>query len=114
MVPAMSETRPQAVPAERQGWVLPSRGTDPEWFKRAVFYEVLVRSFYDSQGDGIGDLQGLTQKLDYLRWLGVDCLWLPPFFPSPLRDGGYDVAAYMDVAPEFGTLEDFSQFVAAA
>ncbi|TDE00412.1 maltose alpha-D-glucosyltransferase [Jiangella asiatica] len=110
----MSESPSQAVLAERPDWALPARGTDPEWFKRAVFYEVLVRSFYDSQGDGVGDLQGLIQKLDYLKWLGVDCLWLPPFFPSPLRDGGYDVAAYMDVAPEFGTLEDFSVFVAEA
>jgi len=60
--------------------------SDPLWFKRAVFYEVLVRSFKDSNADGIGDLQGLTEKLDYLEWLGVDCLWLPPFYPSPLRD----------------------------
>lgn len=56
--------------------------SDPLWFKRAVFYEVLVRSFKDSNADGIGDLQGLTEKLDYLEWLGVDCLWLPPFQPS--------------------------------
>ena len=61
---------------------------DPEWFKRAVFYEVLVRGFADSNGDGTGDLRGLTDKLDYLQWLGIDCLWLPPFFSSPLRDGG--------------------------
>jgi maltose alpha-D-glucosyltransferase/alpha-amylase len=81
--------------------------TDPDWFKRAVFYEVLIRSFRDSSGDGIGDLQGLTEKLDYLEWLGVDCLWLPPFFPSPLRDGGYDVAHYTDVAEDIGTIEDF-------
>jgi len=87
---------------------------DPEWYKRAVFYEVLVRSFNDSNDDGIGDLKGLTQKLDYLSWLGVDCLWLPPFFASPLRDGGYDVADYTKVLPEFGTLGDFSEFVDAA
>ena len=87
---------------------------DPEWFKRAVFYEVLVRSFFDSNGDGIGDLVGLTEKLDYLSWLGVDCLWLPPFFKSPLRDGGYDVSDYTDVLPEFGTIGDFVQFVDAA
>ena len=67
---------------------------DPMWFKRAVFYEVLVRSFMDSNGDGIGDFRGLREKLDYLEWLGVDCLWIPPFFTSPLRDGGYDVADY--------------------
>ncbi|WP_346158786.1 alpha-amylase family glycosyl hydrolase, partial [Streptomyces roseiscleroticus] len=69
----------------------PVEDRDPEWFKRAVFYEVLVRTFHDSDGDGVGDLKGLTAKLDYLQWLGVDCLWLPPFFKSPLRDGGYDV-----------------------
>jgi maltose alpha-D-glucosyltransferase/alpha-amylase len=94
--------------------VLPARGTDPEWFKRAVFYEVLVRSFYDSEGNGIGDLQGLIEKMEYLEWLGVDCLWLPPFFPSPMRDGGYDVADYLNVRPEFGTLENFSTFIDAA
>ena len=69
-----------------------ARPTGPDWFKRAVFYEVLVRSFKDTNGDGVGDLRGLTEKLDYLAWLGVDCLWLPPFFTSPLRDGGYDVS----------------------
>ncbi len=87
---------------------------DPEWFKRAVFYEVLVRSFNDSNADGVGDLRGLTEKLDYLQWLGVDCLWLPPFFASPLRDGGYDVASYTEVLPEFGTLGDFVEFVEEA
>ena len=68
---------------------------DPDWFKRAVFYEVLVRSFSDSNGDGAGDLRGLTDKLDYLQWLGVDCLWLPPFMASPLRDVGYDISDYL-------------------
>jgi maltose alpha-D-glucosyltransferase/alpha-amylase len=87
---------------------------DPLWFKRAVFYEVLVRGFADSNGDGTGDLQGLIGKLDYLQWLGVDCLWLPPFFDSPLRDGGYDVSDYTNVLPEFGTLGDFIEMVEAA
>jgi maltose alpha-D-glucosyltransferase / alpha-amylase len=87
---------------------------DPDWFKRAVFYEVLVRSFFDSNADGIGDLPGLTQKLDYLQWLGIDCLWLPPFFKSPMRDGGYDVADYLDVHPEAGTIGDFVELVDAA
>ena len=59
---------------------LPTPGTDPEWYKRAVFYEVLVRGFADSNADGVGDLRGMIDKLDYLQWLGVDCLWLPPFF----------------------------------
>jgi maltose alpha-D-glucosyltransferase/alpha-amylase len=84
---------------------------DPEWFKRAVFYEVLVRSFSDSNGDGVGDLSGLTEQLDYLAWLGVDCLWLPPFFASPLRDGGYDVADYRAILPEFGTVSDFHRLL---
>ncbi len=92
----------------------PAKDRDPDWFKRAVFYEVLVRSFQDSNGDGIGDLKGLTAKLDYLQWLGVDCLWLPPFFKSPLRDGGYDVADYTSVLPEFGDLADFVEFVDSA
>jgi len=80
---------------------------DPVWFKRAVFYEVLVRSFKDSNGDGVGDFIGLREKLDYLEWLGVDCLWIPPFFTSPLRDGGYDVADFEDILPEVGKIEDF-------
>jgi maltose alpha-D-glucosyltransferase/alpha-amylase len=87
---------------------------DPEWFKRAVFYEVLVRGFADSNGDGTGDLRGLTDRLDYLQWLGIDCVWLPPFFTSPLRDGGYDVSDYTGVLPEFGTLDDFADFLHAA
>ncbi|MGH6655062.1 MAG: maltose alpha-D-glucosyltransferase [Actinocrinis sp.] len=93
---------------------LPKSERDPDWFKRAVFYEVLVRSFHDSNSDGTGDLKGLTSKLDYLQWLGVDCIWLPPFFKSPLRDGGYDVSDYTDVLPEFGDLGDFVEFVEQA
>ncbi|HEY0806707.1 MAG TPA: maltose alpha-D-glucosyltransferase [Pseudonocardiaceae bacterium] len=80
---------------------------DPVWFKGAVFYEVLVRAFHDSNGDGAGDLRGLADKLDYLHWLGVDCLWLPPFYASPLRDGGYDISDFRAVLPEFGTVDDF-------
>ncbi|MEU5695221.1 maltose alpha-D-glucosyltransferase [Actinosynnema sp. NPDC020468] len=79
----------------------------PDWFKGAVFYEVLVRAFSDSNGDGTGDLRGLASRLDYLEWLGVDCLWLPPFYASPLRDGGYDISDFRAVLPEFGTVEDF-------
>lgn len=88
--------------------------TTDEWFKTAVFYEVLLRAFADSNSDGVGDFAGMTAKLDYLAWLGVDCVWLPPFFPSPLADGGYDVADYTGVAADVGTLEDFTAFVAAA
>jgi len=81
--------------------------SNPEWFKGAVFYEVLVRAFRDSNGDGTGDLRGLASKLDYIEWLGVDCLWLPPFYASPLRDGGYDISDFRAVLPEFGSVEDF-------
>ena len=87
---------------------------DREWYKRAVFYEVLVRAFADSNGDGTGDLRGLIDKLDYLAWLGVDCLWLPPFYDSPLRDGGYDISDYRKVLPEFGTVDDFVALLDAA
>ncbi len=87
---------------------------DATWFQRAVFYEVLVRAFYDSNGDGQGDLRGLIEKLDYLQWLGVDCLWLPPFYDSPLRDGGYDIRDFYKVLPDFGTTEDFVALLDAA
>ena len=87
---------------------------DPLWFKDAVFYEIYVRGYYDADGDGIGDFRGLTQKLDYLEWLGVDCLWLLPMYASPLRDGGYDIADYYAILPEYGTLEDFREFLDAA
>ncbi len=70
---------------------------DPFWYRKAVFYEVLVRAFADANGDGSGDFSGLIDRLDYLQWLGVDCLWLPPFFQSPLRDGGYDISDYNSV-----------------
>ncbi|MFD9700912.1 maltose alpha-D-glucosyltransferase [Lentzea sp. NPDC059081] len=84
---------------------------EENWFKGAVFYEVLVRAFSDSNGDGAGDLRGLASKLDYLQWLGVDCLWLPPFYASPLRDGGYDISDFRAVLPEFGTVEDFQHLL---
>ena len=87
---------------------------DPLWYKDAIFYEVHVRAFYDSNGDGIGDFRGLTAKLDYLAWLGVDCLWLLPMYASPLRDGGYDIADYYSLLPEYGTLADFKEFLSAA
>ena len=92
----------------------PAQSRDPLWYKRAVFYEVLIRGFYDSNGDGTGDIRGLTQKLDYLQWLGIDCIWLLPIYQSPLRDGGYDISDYMQVLPEFGDLGDFVQLIDAA
>ena len=84
------------------------------WFKDAVFYQVYLRAFADSNGDGHGDLRGLTQKLDYLQALGVDCLWLMPIYPSPLLDDGYDIADYYGVHPDYGTLDDFKTFLAEA
>ncbi|HEX6887135.1 MAG TPA: maltose alpha-D-glucosyltransferase [Candidatus Nanopelagicales bacterium] len=76
------------------------------WYRQAVVYELFVRGFHDANGDGIGDLRGITEKLDYLQWLGIDCIWLLPFFPSPMRDGGYDVSDLVGVHPDFGTLDD--------
>ncbi|SDJ59781.1 maltose alpha-D-glucosyltransferase [Nonomuraea jiangxiensis] len=87
---------------------------DPAWYKRAVFYEILVRGFKDSNGDGTGDLRGLIEKLGYLEWLGVDCLWLLPLYESPLRDGGYDISDYMKILPDFGDLGDFVQLIEKA
>ena len=93
---------------------LESEPRDPHWYKRAVFYEVLVRGFADSNGDGTGDLRGLADRLDYLSWLGIDCIWLLPISASPLRDGGYDISDFMSVLPDFGDLGDFVQLVDAA
>ena len=81
------------------------------WFKTAVFYEVPVYAFGDSNGDGMGDFAGLTQRLDYLQWLGIDCLWILPFYESPLRDGGYDVADFRKVLPAYGDVADVQRFV---
>jgi len=88
--------------------------SDPLWYKDAIIYELHVRAFADSNGDGIGDFPGLLSKLDYLADLGVTCIWLLPFFPSPLRDDGYDIANYVDVNPSYGTLSDFKTFLDAA
>ena len=88
--------------------------SDPFWYKDAIIYELHVRAFADSNGDGIGDFAGLLSRLDYLQDLGVTCIWLLPFFPSPLRDDGYDIANYVDVNPSYGTLNDFKLFLDAA
>lgn len=93
---------------------LPGLHLDPQWYRRSVFYEVMVRSFVDSNGDGTGDLGGLIGKLDYLQWLGVDALWIPPIYASPLRDGGYDVSDYKAILPDFGTIEEFRELVTKA
>jgi maltose alpha-D-glucosyltransferase/alpha-amylase len=87
---------------------------DPQWYKDAVVYELHVKAFFDSNQDGIGDFKGLIEKIDYLQDLGVTCLWLLPFFPSPLRDDGYDVSDYQDVHPSYGLLDDFKELVKAA
>ena len=88
--------------------------SDNLWYKDAVFYEVHVRAFSDSNGDGRGDFRGLTGKLDYLKSLGIDCLWLLPFYPSPLRDDGYDISDFYDIHPDYGSIEDFQRFVEEA
>jgi maltose alpha-D-glucosyltransferase/alpha-amylase len=87
---------------------------NPLWYKSGVIYELHVRAFQDSSGDGIGDFRGLTTKLDYLRDLGVTAIWLLPFYPSPLRDDGYDIADYYGVHPSYGTLQDFRVFLREA
>ncbi len=88
--------------------------TEDGWYKHAVFYEMLVQAGHDGNGDGHGDLAGLITRLDYLQWLGVDCLWLPPFYDSPGRDGGYDIRDYYHIAPEYGTVEDFVRLLEEA
>ncbi len=87
---------------------------DPLWFKDAIIYQVHVKAFFDSNNDGIGDFPGLTEKLDYIKDLGATAIWLLPFFPSPMRDDGYDIADYRNVNPAFGTMHDFRAFVKAA
>jgi maltose alpha-D-glucosyltransferase/alpha-amylase len=84
------------------------------WYKDAVFYQIYPRAFYDSNGDGHGDLRGILLKLDYLKELGIDCVWLMPIYPSPLKDDGYDIADYYNIARTFGTLEDFKDLIEAA
>jgi maltose alpha-D-glucosyltransferase/alpha-amylase len=106
------------MPGELEKELLAARrsgsATDPLWYKDAIIYELHVRAFKDSNADGVGDFGGLIQKLDYLQDLGVTCLWLLPFFPSPLKDDGYDISDYLSVHPIYGTMEDFTAFLAAA
>jgi maltose alpha-D-glucosyltransferase / alpha-amylase len=91
-----------------------NEGANPLWYKDAIIYQVHVRAFYDSNGDGIGDFRGLIQKLDYIQSLGVNTLWLLPFYPSPLKDGGYDIADFKDIHPHYGNMADFRRFVKEA
>ena len=86
---------------------------EPRWWQKGVIYEVYPRSFQDSDGDGVGDLKGIIERVDYFQWLGVDVVWISPVYPSPMADFGYDVADYVDIDPLFGTLEDFDRLVEA-
>jgi maltose alpha-D-glucosyltransferase / alpha-amylase len=90
------------------------RSGDPLWYKDAVFYQLHVKSFADSNADGVGDFRGLSTKLDHLASLGVDCLWLQPMYPSPFRDDGYDISDYTSIHPSYGTLQDFTDFLTQA
>jgi len=92
----------------------PGPNDDPLWYQDAIIYEVHVRAFFDSNNDGIGDFSGLTAKLDYIQDLGVNTIWVLPFYPSPMRDDGYDIADYHDIHPDYGTRKDFQQFVREA
>ncbi|MCB0618764.1 MAG: glucohydrolase, partial [Saprospiraceae bacterium] len=84
------------------------------WFKDTIFYSLLIHSFYDGNNDGIGDFRGLVDKLDYLEDLGINCISLLPFYKSPLKDDGYDIADYRQIHPNYGSLDDFSQFLEEA
>src|SRR5580704_6579439 len=86
----------------------------PQWYKDAVIYQLHIRAFFDDNEDGIGDFRGLTRKLDYLQELGITAIWLLPFYPSPLRDDGYDIADYYGIHPKYGTLHDFRTFLREA
>ena len=105
----MSRTRSAERPA-----VPPLIVDDPLWFKDAVVYQLHVRAFRDSSGDGIGDFRGLTEKLDYLQNLGVTALWLQPFYPSPLRDDGYDIADFRGIHPDYGSMREMQRFLREA
>lgn len=87
---------------------------DTHWWQQGIFYQVYPRSFQDSNADGIGDLEGIRHRLDYLCWLGIDALWISPINPSPMADFGYDITHYCEVAPIFGSLVDFDRLIAAA
>ena len=97
ITPAQPEAARQAAEIQRRPQPEHWFEAEPLWFKTAVFYEIHLRGFYDGDGDGSGDFRGLTDKLDYLQWLGVDCIWLLPMYLSPLRDGGYDIADFFAV-----------------
>ncbi|HJR69406.1 MAG TPA: alpha-amylase family glycosyl hydrolase, partial [Gammaproteobacteria bacterium] len=101
MTSTTSSERPTTPSTRREG------ARDAQWYKDAVIYEAHVRAFYDSNGDGIGDFPGLTSKLDYIQDLGVNAIWLLPFYPSPQKDDGYDIADYEGIHPSYGNMRDF-------
>src|SRR5215469_13173524 len=92
----------------------PNKQSNSPWWRNAVIYEIYPRSFGDSNGDGIGDLNGITQHLDYLHDLGVDAIWIAPFFPSPQVDFGYDISDYRAIDPQYGSMADFDRLAAEA
>ena len=94
--------------------VVQSTAEDPLWYKDAIIYQLHIKSFCDSNNDGVGDFPGLMSKLDYIAALGVNAIWLLPFYPSPRLDDGYDISDYRTIHPEYGTMGDFKRFVAAA
>jgi maltose alpha-D-glucosyltransferase/alpha-amylase len=109
-----SDTTSLTLPTDAAAPAAAGHDDDPLWYKDAIIYQAHVKSYFDYNNDGIGDFQGMTQKLDYLQGLGITCLWLLPFFPSPLKDDGYDIADYRNVHPAYGTLDDFKALVRAA
>src|SRR5947207_2427421 len=111
--PQLRQARPRPVPPVKDRDAMSEQWfeRDPLWFKRAVFYEIHIRGFFDGNDDGSGDFRGLIEKLDYLQWLGVDCIWLLPMYASPLRDGGYDIADFFSIHPDYGSVDDFKEFV---
>src|SRR5215218_6862459 len=108
---ATVETTPQETRNSMAADAAKALSTSHLWYKDAIIYQLHVRAFRDANNDGIGDFRGLTERLDYIQDLGVTAIWLQPFFPSPLKDDGYDIADYMNVNPQYGTLDDFREFL---
>ena len=106
--------KPQTSASPSPSQAAQAQPTGPEWWRHAVIYEIYPRSFQDSDGDGIGDIKGITARLDYLRDLGIDAIWITPMYPSPGIDYGYDISDYTAIDPEYGTMADFDNLVAEA